>query len=73
MMTLVTTMQLQLLKSAREDGLIPFPAGSAAAVSRALGELETLENRGCVEHVERQGLHACWITEQGRNLVGDSR
>ncbi len=73
MMTLVTTMQLQLLKSARATGLIPFPAGSAAAVSRALGELETLESRRCVEHVKRNGLHAYWITEQGRNLVGDSR
>ncbi len=49
MITLVTTMQLQLLKSAREDGLIPFPAGSAAAVRRALGELEILESQGCVE------------------------
>ncbi len=64
-MTLVTTMQLQLLKSAREDGLIPFPAGSAAAVRRALGELEILESQGCVEHAERNGLHAYWITEQG--------
>jgi len=73
MMTLVTPMQLQLLKSACEDDLIPFPAGSATAVSRALGELEALESRGCVEHVERTGLNAYWITDQGRKLVRDSR
>ena len=72
-MTSVTTVRLRLLQSAREDDLIPFPAGSAAEVRRALGELKTLESMGCVEHVERNGLHAFWITEQGRKAAGKLR
>ena len=61
--------QENILASAREDGMIPFPPGSARTAEAVFRIIEDLARQGYVEYARKTWYRAYWLTNKGRQLA----